>query len=86
MAGLCEGGNEPSGPLKAICNSTSTSKRVEFINDLCCVLTGSDIPLWNSPAFRQFLKKYTTHNILNQSILRKNYSEEVYQETGEDNN
>lgn len=62
---------------------TNSSKRVEFNTDLCRALIGSDIPLWkvNSPAFRQFLEKYTTNSVPDQSTLRKNYSEQVYQET-----
>ncbi|KAJ4446509.1 hypothetical protein ANN_13205 [Periplaneta americana] len=34
MAGLCEGGNEPAGSLKAICYATGMERQVSIVEDL----------------------------------------------------
>ncbi|KAJ4448765.1 hypothetical protein ANN_00156 [Periplaneta americana] len=43
MAGLCEGGNEPSGSLKAICNEARTVKLLPVLGRRHkCVLSDMD--------------------------------------------
>ncbi|PSN53779.1 hypothetical protein C0J52_06238, partial [Blattella germanica] len=54
-----------------------------FNTDLCAALTQVGIPLnkINHPSFKGFLEKYTKMSVPDESTLRKNYMEPVYQET-----
>ncbi|PSN33335.1 hypothetical protein C0J52_16410 [Blattella germanica] len=55
----------------------------EFNSDLCAALTQAGIPLSkvNHPSFKGFLEKKTKMSVPDESSLRKNYMEPVYQET-----
>lgn len=54
-----------------------------FYKDLCLNLISANIPRakLKNPVFRNFLKKYTSKSIPNESTLRKNYLGPFYNET-----
>jgi len=54
-----------------------------FYKDLCLSLISANIP-WaklTNPVFRNFVEKYTSKSIPNESTLRKNYLGPFYNET-----
>jgi hypothetical protein len=68
-------------------NSSSSSPKSgnasEFSKYLCTMMVSSNIPLHkvDTPSFRNFLEKYTTHPIPTESTLRKNYLTSCYNDT-----
>ena len=54
---------------------TSSRNTSEFSKDLCSMMVSCNIPLkkLNNESFIQFLKKYTSHPIPDESTLRKGY-------------
>jgi hypothetical protein len=64
-------------------SSSTSGSASEFSKGLCKMMVSSNIPLPKAePAsFRKFLKKYTTHPILTESTLRKNYLASCYDDT-----
>ncbi|PNF18950.1 hypothetical protein B7P43_G14910 [Cryptotermes secundus] len=64
-------------------HSPKSGNASEFSKDLCTMMVSSNIPLHkvDTPSFRNFLKKYTTHPIPTKSTLRKNYLTSCYDVT-----
>lgn len=65
----------------------AAKKESDFSSDLCKALVSSNIPLkkLNNPNLRQFLKKYCTNQIIpDESTLRKNYLQPIYNEVLDD--
>lgn len=63
--------------------SSKTQNLKKFNIDLCAALTQAGIPLnkVNHPTFKGFLEKYTKMSVPDESTIRRNYMEPVYQET-----
>lgn len=63
--------------------STSKGSFSKFYKELCEVLVSANIHLCklNNFKLRDFLGRYTGHNILDESTLRKNYIPQCYEET-----
>lgn len=61
----------------------NTNKKSDFNSDLAEALLFSNIPLYkvNNFKFKNFLEKYTSKNIPDESTLRKNYVDSIYQKT-----
>ncbi|KAB0804403.1 hypothetical protein PPYR_01373, partial [Photinus pyralis] len=59
---------------------TSSDKKNEFYEDLCGALLGSNIPFYkvNAEPFKQFLEKYTSRHVPDESTLRKTYLPTVF--------
>jgi hypothetical protein len=51
-----------------------------FYEDLCLSLVAANIPWYKlqNPQFREFLEKYTSKHIPDESLLRKNYLSHCY--------
>lgn len=62
---------------------TKNPKKCLFSLDLCKALMSANIPLYkiNHPQFKYFLEKYTAKEIPSDTALRKNYMNDVYEET-----
>lgn len=63
--------------------SSSSNSKSTFDTDLCRTLIKADIPLTKlkNPTFKMFLEKYTGQAVPEESTLRKNYVEVIYNET-----
>lgn len=61
----------------------NTNKKSDFNSDLTEALVFANIPLYkvNNFKFKNFLEKYTSKNIPDESTLRKNYVDSIYQKT-----
>ena len=68
---------------KSSSSSPKSGNASEFSKDLCTMMVSSNIPLHkvDTPSFRNFLEKYTTHPIPTESTLRKNYLTSCYNDT-----
>lgn len=68
---------------KSSSSSPKSGNASEFSKDLCTMMVSSNIPLHkvDTPSFRNFLEKYTTHPIPTESTLRKNYLTSCYDVT-----
>lgn len=66
-----------------ITSSASSNSKSTFNIDLCRTLIKADIPLTKlkNPTFKIFLEKYTGQAVPEESTLRKNYVEVIYNET-----
>ncbi|KAL4131839.1 hypothetical protein QTP88_009087 [Uroleucon formosanum] len=61
----------------------NTNKKSDFNSDLTEALVFANIPLYkvNNLKFKNFLEKYTSKKIPDESTLRKNYVDSIYQKT-----
>lgn len=61
----------------------SAGSAATFYADLCKALLSANIPLWKlqNPTFAHFLAEYTKKHIPDESTLRKNYVNRVYEDT-----
>lgn len=66
----------------ATSSSSSGNTETGFYKDLCHMMVSSNIPLnkLQNQYFRQFLEKYTSHPIPDESTLRKNYLSKCYED------
>ncbi|KAF0747085.1 DUF659 domain-containing protein [Aphis craccivora] len=66
-----------------ITSSASLNSKSNFNTDLCRALIKADIPLTKlkNSTFKMFLEKYTWQTIPEESSIRKNYVEIIYNET-----
>jgi len=61
----------------------NTNKKSDFYSDAAQALLSANIPLYkvNHLKFKEVLKKYTSKNIPEESTLRKNYIDDIYEKT-----